>query len=103
MNTAKTEIEVYPYSIDVLLIQQVSLLRDPKQTTYAVPWSTGGVGSIELLDYYRSLQTGVDRRPRGAVGTFAEPFRYFVMQYPVHSDLRIVVGNKQSTRNAGRQ
>ena len=47
VNTAKTEIEVYPYSIDVLLIQQVSLLRDPNQTTYAVTWSTGGVGSIE--------------------------------------------------------
>jgi hypothetical protein len=28
------------------LIQKVSLLRDPKITTYAVTWSTGGVGSI---------------------------------------------------------
>ena len=46
VNIAKTESDVYPYSIDVLLIQKVSLLRDPKQTTYAVTWSTGGVGSI---------------------------------------------------------
>jgi len=47
VNTAKTESDIYPYSIDVLLMQKVSLLRDPKQTTYAVTWSTGGVGSIE--------------------------------------------------------
>jgi hypothetical protein len=46
VNIAKTESGIYPYSIDVLLIQKVSLLRDPKQTTYAVTWSTGGVGSI---------------------------------------------------------
>ena len=47
VNIAKTESDIYPYSIDVLLMQKVSLLRDPKQTTYAVTWSTGGVGSIE--------------------------------------------------------
>jgi len=47
VNTAKTESDIYPYSIDVLLMQKVFLLRDPKQTTYAVTWSTGGVGSIE--------------------------------------------------------
>ena len=46
LNTAKTEDDVYPYSLDILLIQKVSLLRDPKITTYAVTWSTGGVGSI---------------------------------------------------------
>jgi hypothetical protein len=46
LNIAKTENEVYPYSIDLLLIQKVSLLRDPKMTSYAVTWSTGGVGSI---------------------------------------------------------
>jgi hypothetical protein len=46
VNVAKTESEIYPYSIDLLLIQKVSLVRDPKQTTYAVTWSTGGVGSI---------------------------------------------------------
>lgn len=47
VNIAKTESDIYPYSIDLLLIQKVSLVRDPKQTTYAVTWSTGGVGSIE--------------------------------------------------------
>jgi hypothetical protein len=46
VNIAKTESDIYPYSIDLLLIQRVSLLRDPNLTTYAVTWSTGGVGSI---------------------------------------------------------
>ena len=46
VNIARTESDIYPYSIDVLLIQKVSLVRDPQQTTYAVTWSTGGVGSI---------------------------------------------------------
>lgn len=55
VNTAKTEGEVYPYSIDVMLIQKTTLVRDPKQTVYAVTWSTGGVGSIskELLNDLR--------------------------------------------------
>jgi hypothetical protein len=46
VNIAKTESDIYPYSIDLLLIQRVSLLRNPNLTTYAVTWSTGGVGSI---------------------------------------------------------
>ena len=46
INIAKTESDIYPYSIDLLLIQKVSLLRDPKLTSYAVTWSTGGVGSV---------------------------------------------------------
>jgi hypothetical protein len=46
INIAKTESDVYPYSIDALFIQKVYLVRDPKQTAYAVTWSTGGVGSI---------------------------------------------------------
>jgi Cdc6-like AAA superfamily ATPase len=46
VNIAKTESDIYPYSIDMLLIQKVSLLRDPKLTSYAITWSTGGVGSI---------------------------------------------------------
>lgn len=46
LNTTKTESDIYPYSIDLLFIQKVSLLRDPKITTYAVTWSTGGVGSV---------------------------------------------------------
>jgi len=46
VNTLKTESDIYPYSIDIVLMQEVSLLRDPKQTTYAVTWSVSGVGSI---------------------------------------------------------
>ncbi len=46
VNIAKTESDVYPYSIDAVLIQKVSLLRNPNLTTYAVTWSSGGVGSI---------------------------------------------------------
>jgi len=46
VNIARTETDVYPYSIDVLLIQKVSLVRDPQQTAYAVTWSRDGVGSI---------------------------------------------------------
>jgi hypothetical protein len=56
VNIAKTESDIYPYSIDALLIQKVSLLRNPELTTYAVTWSTGGVGSItkEILSQLRS-------------------------------------------------
>ena len=46
VNIAKTESDVFPYSIDLLFIQKVSLLRDPKLTSYAITWSTGGVGSM---------------------------------------------------------
>jgi hypothetical protein len=46
VNVAKTESDIYPYSIDLLLIQRISLVRDPNITTYGVTWSTGGVGSI---------------------------------------------------------
>jgi hypothetical protein len=46
INFAKGEEEVCSYSIDVALIQNVTLVRIPKQTSYAVTWSTGGVGLI---------------------------------------------------------
>ncbi len=46
VNIAKTESDLYPYTIDIMLIQKVSLIRDPNRVTYAVTWSTGGVGSI---------------------------------------------------------
>jgi hypothetical protein len=61
VNIAKTESDIYPYSIDMLLIQQVSLLRDPNLTTFAVTWSKGGVGSIgkpilsHLQEYVREM------------------------------------------------
>ncbi len=63
LNMAKTENDVYPYSIDLLLIQKVSLVRDPKITSYAVTWSTGGVGSIgkEIIGQLReNVQEIVD-------------------------------------------
>jgi hypothetical protein len=43
---AKGGEEICSYSIDVALIQNVTLVRIPKQTSYAVTWSTGGVGLI---------------------------------------------------------
>ena len=46
INITKTESDIYPYTIDVILIQKVSLLRDPQKNTYATTWSTGGIGSI---------------------------------------------------------
>ena len=46
LNTLKTETDHYAYSIDIGLIQNVALLRDPGQATYAITWSTGGVGLI---------------------------------------------------------
>jgi len=46
VNVVKTESGIYPYTVDIMLIQKVSLMRDPKRVTYAVTWSTGGVGSI---------------------------------------------------------
>jgi hypothetical protein len=60
---AKTESEIYPYSIDLLLIQKVSLLRDPKLTSYTITWSTGGVGSIgkQILSQLReNMEAMVD-------------------------------------------
>ena len=46
INLSKSEEEVCSYSIDIALIQNVTLVRNPKQTAYAVTWSTGGVGMI---------------------------------------------------------
>jgi hypothetical protein len=46
VNIAKTESDVYPYTIDVMLLQKVSLQRNPGLISYAVTWSIGGVGSI---------------------------------------------------------
>ncbi len=63
VNIAKTESDIYPYSIDLLLIQKVSLVRDPKLTSYAITWSTGGVGSIAkpiLSQLAESIEKMVD-------------------------------------------
>ncbi|MCJ7641061.1 MAG: hypothetical protein MUO29_04095, partial [Desulfobacterales bacterium] len=47
LNVGKAGNEKYSYSVDIGVIQGVRLQRDPRQKTYAVTWSTGGVGSIE--------------------------------------------------------
>jgi hypothetical protein len=47
LNAGKAGDEKYSYSVDIGVIQGVRLQRDPRQKTYAVTWSTGGVGSIE--------------------------------------------------------
>ena len=63
VNIAKTESDIYPYSTDLLLIQKVSLLRDPKLTSYVITWSTGGVGSISkpiLSQFCESVEAMVD-------------------------------------------
>jgi len=60
---SKGEEEVCSYSMDIALIQNVTLARDPKQTTYAVTWSTGGVGLIgkkSLSDLRESVRDLVD-------------------------------------------
>jgi len=47
VNTTKNEGGLYAYSIDIGLVQNIVLQRDPKQTGYSVTWSTGGLGLIE--------------------------------------------------------
>ena len=46
INLPKGEEAICSYSIDIALIQNVTLVQNPKQTTYAITWSTGGVGLI---------------------------------------------------------
>lgn len=45
--TGKTQPHLYMYSIDLALIQNIVLEREPKTPTYGITWSTGGVGLIE--------------------------------------------------------
>jgi len=63
INFSKEEEEVCSYSIDIALIQNVNLVRNPKQTTYAITWSTGGVGLIgkkSLSQLKESVEDVVD-------------------------------------------
>jgi hypothetical protein len=58
LSTLKAESGHYAYSIDIGLIQNVTLLRTPEQATYAITWSTGGVGLIgknQLSDLQDSI------------------------------------------------
>lgn len=59
LNTGKTGDDKCSYSIDIGVIQDVLLQRDPRQKTYAVTWSTGGVGTIEKESVIR-LRDSVD-------------------------------------------
>lgn len=43
----KPQPNLYMYSIDLALIQNIVLERDRKASTYGITWSTGGVGLIE--------------------------------------------------------
>lgn len=64
INTSKTESNIYPYTVDAMLIQKVMLLRDPDKITYAVTWSIGGVGSIDkntLLGLRINVEEVVDK------------------------------------------
>jgi hypothetical protein len=47
INTGKLGDDKYSYSIDIGVIQNVLLQRDPRMKSYSVTWSTGGVGVIE--------------------------------------------------------
>jgi Cdc6-like AAA superfamily ATPase len=69
VNVAKTESDIYPYSIDLLLIQKVSLLRDPKLTSYAITWSTGGVGSIG-----KQIMSQLQENVEGMVDVFIKAY-----------------------------
>ena len=43
----KVQPNLYSYSIDIAVIQNIVLERDPKANTYGITWSTGGVGITE--------------------------------------------------------
>lgn len=64
VNISKTESDIYPYTIDVMLIQKVSLIREPDLITYGITWSIGGVGSISkrlVGNLRKTVDEGVQR------------------------------------------
>lgn len=65
INTSKTESDIYPYTIDAMLIQKVMLVRDPDKIIYAVTWSVGGVGSVD-----KNLIPGLRTNVEGVVDKF---------------------------------
>jgi hypothetical protein len=69
INTGKLGDEKYSYSIDIGVIQNVLLQRDPRMKSYSVTWSTGGVGTIEKECVGR-LEESVD----GLVKIFVNAF-----------------------------
>ena len=69
LNPGKAGEGVYGYSIDIGVIQNVALERDPKQKAYAVTWSTGGVGLIGR-EFLSRLQESVDDLVGIFIGAF---------------------------------
>ncbi len=69
INTGKPSDDRCSYSIDVGVIQDVMLQRDPEMKSYGITWSTGGVGIIEKALVGR-LRASVE----GMVGLFVEAF-----------------------------
>jgi hypothetical protein len=59
LNTGKAGDEICAYSIDIGVIQNAFLQRDPKQKTYVVTWSAGGVGLIEK-EFLNRLQDSAE-------------------------------------------
>ena len=69
INTGKLGDEKYSYSIDIGVIQNVLLQRDPRMKSYSVTWSTGGVGSIEK-EFVGRLRESVDELAKIFVNAF---------------------------------
>ena len=69
VNTGKLGDEKYSYSIDIGVIQNVLLQRDPRMKSYSVTWSTGGVGTIEK-EFVGRLQESVDELVKIFVNAF---------------------------------
>jgi hypothetical protein len=67
----KIQPEIYSYSIDIALIQNVFLERDPKANTYGITWSTGGVGITEK-DSLNQLGESLG----GIIDVFIESFQF---------------------------
>jgi hypothetical protein len=59
INTGKPGDGKYAYSIDIGVIQNVVLQRDPRMKSYSVTWSTGGVGTIDK-EFVGRLRESVD-------------------------------------------
>ncbi len=58
-NAIRPKGDAYAYSIDIGLIQNVVLQRNPTLKGYAITWSTGGIGSIEK-EFLDRLRESVD-------------------------------------------
>lgn len=69
INTGKLGDDKYSYSIDIGVIQNVLLQRDPRMKSYSVTWSTGGVGVIEK-EFVGRLRESADELVKIFVNAF---------------------------------